>query len=137
MNAIDRADLTGPSYQQNHHRVAHQEEIEQAISAWTSQRTADEVIEAMNEAGVPVGRVVSVEEVVKNEQNLARDAVREVPVKDWTVKMQGTFPVLDGVNSQPVSAGPDLGYHTDEVLTEELNMTKEEIHQLRKDGIIG
>jgi crotonobetainyl-CoA:carnitine CoA-transferase CaiB-like acyl-CoA transferase len=81
--------------------------------------------------------VVSVEDVVKNEQNLARDAVREVPVKDWTVKMQGTFPVLDGVNSQPVSAGPDLGYHTDEVLTEELNMTKEEIHQLRKDGIIG
>ncbi|KAF8959202.1 CoA-transferase family III domain-containing protein [Flammula alnicola] len=137
MAAIDRPDLIGPDYKHNQHRVARQEEIELAISAWTSQRTADEVIDAMNKAGVPVGRVVTVKEVVENEQVLSRGAVKDVPVKDWKVKMQGTFPVLEGVNSQPTWAGPDLGYHTDQVLSEDLNLTEEEINQLRKDAIIG
>ncbi|KAF9479103.1 CoA-transferase family III [Pholiota conissans] len=137
MNAIGRPDLTGPDFQHNQHRVARQDEIELAISSWTSLHTADEVIEVMNDAGVPVGRVQSVKEVVENEQMVSRGAIKEVPVKDWTVKMQGTFPLIDGVDSQPVSAGPDLGYHTDQVLTEELNLTQQEIQELRKAGVIG
>ncbi|KAF8161538.1 CoA-transferase family III domain-containing protein [Crassisporium funariophilum] len=145
MTAIERPDLIGPEYQQNQHRVMKQEEIETAISAWTSQRTPDEVVDAMNKAGVPVGKVLSVEEVVDNEQNQARSAIIDVRVGDsessghhaWSVKMQGTFPVLDGVDSTPKWAGPNLGYHTDQVLTEDLHLDHEKIKQLRKDGIIG
>jgi len=142
MTTIGRPDLIGPDYEQNHHRLARQDQIEDAISSWTAQRTPDEVVEAMNEAGVPVGKVVSVKEIVENEQNLARNAVRDVWVENskgegWNVKMQGTYPVIDGVDSQPKWAGPDLGYHTDQVLTEDLNLNTEEINRLRKDGIIG
>lgn len=142
MTTIGRPDLIGPDYEQNHHRLARQDQIEDAISSWTAQRTPDEVVEAMNEAGVPVGKVVSVREIVENEQNVARNAVRDVWVENskgegWNVKMQGTYPVIDGVDSQPKWAGPDLGYHTDQVLTEDLNLNTEEINRLRKDGIIG
>jgi crotonobetainyl-CoA:carnitine CoA-transferase CaiB-like acyl-CoA transferase len=137
MTVIDRPDLTGPDYQHNQHRVARQEEIELAISNWTSRHTAEEVIDAMNKAGVPVGRVQSVKEVIENEQVISRGAVRDVPVKEWNVKMQGTFPFLDGVDAQPTWAGPDLGYHTNQVLSEDLELTGEEINQLRMDGIIG
>jgi len=142
MTTIDRPDLIGPDYEQNHHRVAKQDEIEDAISSWTLQRTPDEVVDAMNEAGVPVGRVVSVQEIVENEHNQTRNTVRDVWVenpngKGWNVKMQGTFPVIDGVDSQPKWAGPDLGYHTDQVLTDDLDLDAEEISRLRKDGIIG
>jgi len=58
-------------------------------------------------------------------------------VKDWTVKMAGTFPVLEGVESQPRWAGPDLGEHTDEVLSNELSLTMAEIDELRKEGTVG
>ena len=67
----------------------------------------------MNEAGVPIGRVVTVKEVVENVQVEARGAVRDVWVdnkkaKDGeglNVKMLGTVPVLDGVDSHPRWAG--------------------------------
>ncbi|KXN82436.1 Succinate--hydroxymethylglutarate CoA-transferase [Leucoagaricus sp. SymC.cos] len=141
MDTIGRPDLTGPEYLQNHHRVKKQAQIEEAISAWTSQHSADEVIEMMNRAGVPVGRVVTVKEVVENEQIQARGAVQEVPVQaadgnSWNVKMQGTFPKLDGVDSQPKWAGPDLGFHTDEVLRSHLGLTEEALSKLRAGGII-
>lgn len=137
MSIIDRTDLIGPKYQHNQHRVQRQDEIELAISNWTSQRTVDEVIQAMDEAQVPVGRVVSVKDIVENDQVKARCAVRDVDVKDWKVKMAGTFPVIEGVDSQPRWAGPDLGEHTDEVLSENLGLTMEEIDKLRKEGIVG
>jgi len=86
---------------------------------------------------VPVGRVVSVKDIVENDQVKARGSVRDVDVKDWKVKMAGTFPVLEGVDSQPKWAGPDLGDHTDEVLSKNLGLTVAEIDKLRNEGIIG
>ncbi|GLB38007.1 putative L-carnitine dehydratase bile acid-inducible protein F [Lyophyllum shimeji] len=143
MQVVKRPDLTGPSYQQNHHRVARQAEIEKAISDWTSTHTVEEVIDVMNQVGVPVGRVVTVKEVVEGEQIKARGAVRDVWVGDkdkgegWSVKMQGTFPVLDGVDAQPKWAGPNLGAHTDAVLTGDLGLSSDTIAKLRSEGIIG
>ncbi|KIK05853.1 hypothetical protein K443DRAFT_130232 [Laccaria amethystina LaAM-08-1] len=143
MTAINRTDLIGPSYQHNMHRVARQAEIEEAISAWTSQQSGDEVIEAMNKASIPVGRVVNVKGIVEGEQIQARGAVRDVWVngsqgkEGWSVKMQGTFPLIDGVDPQPKWAGPDLGDHTKDVLMGDLGYSAEEVEQLRKDGVIG
>ncbi|KAG6901898.1 hypothetical protein C0995_006851 [Termitomyces sp. Mi166 len=139
MEVVKRPDLTGPEYEQNHHRVAQQAQIEEAISNWTRQHTVDEVIEIMNKVGVPVGRVVTVKEVVEGEQIQARGAVRDVWVggdKGWNVKMQGTFPILDGVNPQPKWAGPDLGFHTDDVLMNNLGLSSDAVSRLRAEGVI-
>lgn len=145
MHAIDRVDLTGPKFERNIQRVKHQRQIEDAISAWTSQRSIDEVIAEMNKAGVPVGRVATVQEVVENEQVISRGAVQDVNViskdveghkKEWTVKMSGTFPIIDGVDSTPKWAGPDLGAHTEEILREELGLRTHELARLRREGII-
>lgn len=143
MKTVARPDLTGPTYQQNHHRVQKQAEIEKAISEWTSRHTVEEVLDAMNAAGVPVGRVVTVKDILESEQTQARGAVRDVHVggggdgQGWNVKMQGTFPVLEGVDPQPKWAGPDLGHHTDEVLMGDLGLSIGEVNQLRDKGIIG
>jgi len=125
--------------------VQRQKEIEDAISAWTSKRQPDEVIEVMNKAGVPVGRVVTVKEVVENVQVEARGAVRDVWVENkkskegggWNVKMLGTVPVLEGVDSHPRWAGPEVGEHTDEVLMNDLELSAEEVAKLREENVIG
>lgn len=144
MHAINRPDLTGPDYLNNHHRVQRQAEIEAGISGWTRGRSIAEVEETMREAGVPVGRVASVKEVVDSEHMRARGAVRDVWVGEgneegegWNVKMQGTFPVLDGVDPQPRWAGPDLGIHTEEVLMNDLGMSLAAVSKLRDEGVIG
>ncbi|KAK0430059.1 CoA-transferase family III domain-containing protein [Armillaria borealis] len=142
MTAIGRSELTGPNYEQNQHRVQRQTEIEKAISDWTSQKTVEEVMDTMNAAGVPVGRVVNVKDIVENEHNQARGAIEDVWVdgKDgegWNVKMPGTFPRIEGYDFTPRWAGPDLGEHTDIVLEDILGKRKEEVEKLREDGIIG
>jgi len=77
MQAIDRPDLIELDYQQNHHRVRRRK------------RQPDEVKEAMNKAGVPVGRVVTVKEVVENDQVEARGAVRGVWVENKKSEQAG------------------------------------------------
>lgn len=140
MHAVERPDLIGPLYLHNQHRVERQAEIEEAISAWTSQRTVVEAERVMMEAGVPVGRVNSVKEIVEGEQTKARGAVEDVWVggeEGWNVKMPKVFPVLEGYDMKTRWAGPDLGQHTDEVLIENLGMNQSELAKLREDGIIG
>ncbi|KAJ7600547.1 CoA-transferase family III [Mycena floridula] len=133
MTAINRTDLVGPSFAQNHHRVSRQKEIEDAISAWTKKKTAEEVVDTMNSAGVPVGRVLNVKDIVEAEQTIARGSVQEVWVdgpdggEGWNVKIPGTFPVLQGYDTTPRWAGPELGHHTDEVLIQELGLSETEI----------
>lgn len=140
MRAIGREDLIGASYAHNHHRVARQGEIEEAISAWTSQRHVEEVLTILEGAGIPVGRVVGVKEIVEGEQVKARGAVEDVEVgkegEGWKVKMPRVFPLLEGCNTKTRWAGPDLGAHTEEILGE-LGLNVESIIRLREEGVIG
>jgi len=145
MEVIERPDLIGPDYARNHHRVAKQEVIENAISTWTSKHSAEQVLDAMRTKGIPVGRVVSVKDIVEGEQVNARGAIRDVWVdgngtsegSGWNVKMNGTFPVLEGCDPQPRWAGPDLGRHTEEIMLKELGMSEAELTKLRMDGVVG
>ncbi|KAI0320563.1 CoA-transferase family III domain-containing protein, partial [Amylostereum chailletii] len=142
MRTIGREDLTGDAYQHNHHRVAHQAEIETAISAWTRARTAEEVLRVMQEIGVPGGRVVSVKEVMENEQVRARGAVEDVRVggegeEGWTVKMPRLAPVLEGMETRTRWAGPELGAHNEEVLCGTLGMSHAEVDALVERGVVG
>jgi crotonobetainyl-CoA:carnitine CoA-transferase CaiB-like acyl-CoA transferase len=140
MRAIGREDLIGPAFAHNHHRVTRQAEIEDAISAWTGQRRVEEVLTVLEGAGVPVGRVVGVKEIVEGEQVQARGAVEDVWVggegEGWNVKMPRVFPLLDGCDAKTRWAGPDLGAHTEEVLGD-LGLSVEQITQLRDENVIG
>ncbi|KAF7976394.1 hypothetical protein HWV62_6781 [Athelia sp. TMB] len=156
MRAIGRADLVGPAYAHNQQRVQNQTEIEDAISGWTRKHTVEEAEGVMRAAGVPVGRVNSVREVVAHAQVRARGGVEEVWVgaRDgggegrgeegegeegkggWSVKMPAVHPVLEGCGARTRWAGPDLGAHTDEVLGA-LGVGRAELARLRGEGVIG
>ncbi|KAF5348409.1 hypothetical protein D9757_014486 [Collybiopsis confluens] len=144
MEVIERPDLTGPAYQQNHHQVERQEIIEKAISAWTSRHTSEQVTNAMTASGVPAGRVVTVKDIVEGEQVQARGAIKDVWVDGngsgragWNLKMTGAFPVLEGCETQPKWAGPELGHHTDKVMQAELGLSDGEVEKLWTSGIVG
>ncbi|KAH9174451.1 CoA-transferase family III [Lactarius sanguifluus] len=147
MHTIGRADLTGPAFAKNHHRVARRVEIEDAIVAWTSARTRADVLRALDQIGVPAGRVASVRDIVTNEQVRERGAVEPVWVpgqahgtadeSGWTVKMPGVAPRLEGVHARTRWAGPDLGAHNEEILCGELGLSAEELDALVDRGVVG
>ncbi|KAH9042890.1 L-carnitine dehydratase/bile acid-inducible protein F [Lactarius deliciosus] len=132
MHTIGRPDLTGPAFAKNHHRVARRVEIEDAIVAWTSARTRDDI-------GVPAGRVASVRDIVTNEQPVWVPGQAHGTADDngWTVKMPGVAPRLEGVRARTRCAGPDLGAHNEEILCEELGLSAEELDALVDRGVVG
>ncbi|CAL1711666.1 unnamed protein product [Somion occarium] len=141
MQAIGREDLIGPNYAQNHHRVARQKEIEDAISAWTSLRTAEDVEEILRGVSVPVGQVFSAKEIVENEHVNARGVIEDVWVGDkdngWNVKVAKVTPVLEGCDTKTRWAGPELGQHNREVLLEELGLSEAELESYQLKGVVG
>jgi len=154
MLAMDRADLTGPGFENNQHRVKRRVEIEDAIVAWTRQRTRDEVLRVLDQVGVPAGRVATVRDIVASEQVQERAAVEDVWVPGrvpsatahgdengedvgWTVKMPGVAPRLEGVHACTRWAGPDLGAHNKEILCGELGLSAEELNALVENGTVG
>src|ERR671910_696352 len=62
-------------YATHHARGENQEELDRMISEWTKQRTAEEVLEAMKEAGGPAGQLFTPEDMLSDEQYAPRGHV--------------------------------------------------------------
>lgn len=117
MRAIDRADLADdPALAQNDGRVARCDEIDAAIEQWTRQRTREEVLSTLSEAGVPVGHIYSVQDIASDPQYLAREMIVDSPTSDGRpLKVPGIVPKLSATPGRIAHGAPRLGEHTAEL----------------------
>ena len=138
MTAIGRLDLAeAPELGKNDGRVRRIEEIDAAIGGWTSQRSIDDVLAAMEKADVPAGRVCSVEDVAKDPQLQARNMLRKTRTADGLeMIVPGIAPVLSAKPGDLRTPAPRLGEHTDAVL-EEAGVDARQRATLRDKGVIG
>jgi crotonobetainyl-CoA:carnitine CoA-transferase CaiB-like acyl-CoA transferase len=110
---------------------------EEVVQRWVEERTVDEVVKLLSEAGVPVAPVNDLDQAMTNEQALARDMFVRVdhPTLGET-KMPG-FPVKFSDAAVDISIpAPLLGQHTEEVLSKILGLPNSDIEELHKDGVI-
>lgn len=121
MAAVGRPDLAAdPRLADNDGRWTHRDEIDAAIGAWTGERSRDEVLAAMDAAGVPAGPIYTAADIVADPQYQARNMIQHFDVdaggeRPTRVGFPGIVPVL-GDRSLPIrSLGPELGEHTDEI----------------------
>jgi formyl-CoA transferase len=137
MSRIGRDDLgRDPTLAHNDGRAKRVQEIDDAISAWTSQRNIDEVLEAMREADVPCGRIYNVADIARDPHYRARNAIAEVQAASGIrVEMPAVFPVLSDNPGGIHDRAPTLGEHTDTVLAE-AGLTEEQRAALRARGVI-
>jgi formyl-CoA transferase len=137
MSAIGREDLRDdPALARNDGRAAQMERIDKAIGEWTSRRSQKEVLEEMEKAEVPSGRIYTAADIAADPHFAARGMIREVLAADGEpLKVPGVIPVLSGTPGEIRAPAPRLGEHTDEVLGE-VGFTKDEIAEMRKRGIL-
>ena len=119
MAAIGRGDLENdPGLAQNDGRVARVRELDEAIETWSLQRPLVEVLQILEQANVPAGRIYSVKDIVEDPQYLAREMIVETRAADGsTLKVPGVVPKLSATPGRIAHAAPRLGEHTAEVLS--------------------
>jgi crotonobetainyl-CoA:carnitine CoA-transferase CaiB-like acyl-CoA transferase len=121
--AIDRSEMAeDPRLADNPGRVAHQDEVDGAIAAWTRTKTSAEVLEIMADASVPAGPIYDVADMMADPHFQARGLFQEVQVDGRPLKIPALTPLLSETPGRTDYAGPDLGAHTDEVLSGVLGM---------------
>jgi succinyl-CoA---D-citramalate CoA-transferase len=124
-------------YATHYARGENQKELDDMISDWTSQRTAEEVLQAMREASVPAGKLFTAEDMLSDEQYAARGNIVEVEDPDiGPFPMQNVVPRLSETPGEVRWTGPKLGQHNDEIYGEVLGMSDEDIDALRERGIV-
>ena len=137
MRAADRPDLAQDErLATNDRRVAHQAEIDEAITAWTSALSAADVLERLESAGVPAGPIQSADQLLDDPQWNARGIFETVDVAGRPLRLTAIGPKLSETPGRTRWPGGDLGADTDEVLRDWLSMSTQEIERLRAAGVI-
>ena len=137
MRAIGRADFADdPSLAHNDGRVARTEEIESVISDWVARHDLERVLEVLDKAEVPSGKIYDIADIAADAHYRARDMIQEFRLSDGTpLKAPGIVPRLSETPGETRWLGPKLGEHTAEVLAG-LGYSSDELADLKRRGAI-
>jgi len=135
--AIAREDLVDDErFARNADRVENRDELDSILESEISKYTTEEVVELMEDHGVPASGVMDMAEVFSREQVQARGMHQSVDHPTaGEVEMPGS-PMHLSRNSTTIRRHPpQLGEHTDEILSE-FGYTDEDIWRLKDDDIV-
>ena len=119
-------------------RTEHQDLVDEHLSSWCSDRKADEIVELLWPAEVPVARLVQPHEQGELPQLQARGFFEVVDHPVLGTARYSTLPMRFSAGPQRLHSrhAPLLGEHNSELLTR-LGLSESEIDQLERDGVIG
>jgi crotonobetainyl-CoA:carnitine CoA-transferase CaiB-like acyl-CoA transferase len=120
MDSIGRPDLkTDPRFVDNTARVKHRDEIDDIIGAFIAQRSQAENLALFEAAGVTVGPVCSVADLMDEPYVMGREAIVEVEDRDMgSVPMHNIIPRFSAMPNAFRRQAPSLGEHTEEIRRE-------------------
>ena len=138
MVLIGREDLANDvSLQDNAGRVARVQELDQAVGEWTAKHSVDEVLNALDGASVPAGRIYTVADIAADPHYAAREMLQNIQLDDGSqLTIPGVVPKLSVTPGQHRSNAPALGQDTDAIL-KEIGLSAAQIEKLKASGIVG
>jgi len=128
---------TDPRFTNNGMRVANREALVEELNKIFSQRTVDEWLSDIAQAGLPCGAINSIPQVFAHPQTQARQMTLETEHPTaGTVKLTG-FPYKFSETPAEIHAPPPaLGQHTEEILKALLGYSSEEVEALKTSKAI-
>jgi len=119
-------------------RRANEDVIDERLAAWCEHRSADDIVDTLWDAGVPVAKVMQPHRQIELVQLAFRGFFEEVdhPVNGRAKLSTVPMRFSGGPGLFHRSPAPTLGQHNEELLSE-LGLTPAEIADLEADGVIG
>ncbi|MFM2329312.1 MAG: hypothetical protein RLZZ494_1415 [Pseudomonadota bacterium] len=123
MQAIGREDLgEDPELAHNAGRAARVDTIDAAITAWTVQRSVQDVVSTLQAVSVPVGRIYTVQDIADDPHYRARGMIERITTATGlSLDVPGVVPKLSDTPGGLHRPAPTLGEHTQEVLGQRFN----------------
>lgn len=112
------------------------DEIDALLIPWLATRTRQELFETMQSNGFPFTKVLEVDEMLTDPQNVAREAFVPVnhPVAGTMVQPAAPFKL----SKAPARIGPAprLGQDNERIYEDELGLSRADLSRLREQGVV-
>ncbi len=120
-------------------RMAYHDEIDRHISDWCASRNANAVIDAVQSAGVPIGRMLTAPTMTTDPHLSARRFYQPLVHATMGERKYPRWPMIQnpGTNGLNRWSSPTLGQHNSEILGKDLGLTEAEIAELAEKEVIG
>ena len=125
-----------PDYATPPARLSHLNEIFGRIEEWTMTKTKYEVMEICNPLDIPVGPILSMKELAEEPSLRETGTIVEVDHPERGPYLSVGCPVKLSDNDVVVERSPLLGEHSDEILSEVLGYSVDEIAALKEAGAV-
>ena len=117
-------------------RVKRVEEIDAAIGVWTATLSVAQVLELLDAASVPAGRIYTVADIATDPHYQAREMILKTVMADGSaLALPGIVPKLSRTPGSHRRNAPEIGQDTDAVL-QDIGLTPAQIQALKDKGIV-
>ena len=136
--AVEHPEWEGdPRFATNRSRLAHRETLMALVEAVFRDRATEDWLARLHAAGVPAAPILGVDRVLSDPQVRHRRMVVDVDhPRHGPLPTLGTPVKVDGAMDLPVTEAPQLGEHTEAVLSGLLKYPAERLATLRRNGVI-
>jgi formyl-CoA transferase len=111
--------------------------LDALVEGWTQTLTTRQVLDLMDQYGVPAGLIYRAPEMLDDPHFKARDAIVTVPHPDFgELRMQNVAPKLSATPGGIRAPSPAMGQHNEEVYRQLLGLAQEEYAKLQADKVI-
>ena len=128
--------INDPKFISNSDRLNNQDHLDNVISKFMKKYNRDELLKLFSEAGVTVGPVLDISEIIDHPYVVDREILLEHENSEFgNILMHQAFPRLSKTPGKILKSAPSIGENTDDIL-KEIGITPLQIEQLRKKKII-
>jgi crotonobetainyl-CoA:carnitine CoA-transferase CaiB-like acyl-CoA transferase len=118
-------------------RGAHQEELDQIVSAWTQSQMRGALLDLLHAQAIPAGAVYDAADIAHDPHYRDREALIDIQTEAFgKVTMQGVVPKLSETPGSVRWSGPKVGEHNREVFQGLLGLSETELATLVAEHVV-
>ncbi|MDM3870990.1 CaiB/BaiF CoA-transferase family protein [Porticoccus sp. W117] len=125
-----------PRLADNAGRVQHEQEIDEALAAWCSKHSSQQILDLLEEARVPCGPIYNVEDMFNDPHFRDRGLFERVEINGKPLDIPAVLPRLAKTPGATQWAGSEIGSHNREVFGDLLGLSDSEINELSDKQVI-